>query len=101
VRPQRGTLVGRGTPAAVAASAASRDEKVARAVAAAAQHQRYRVKLGRGQEVVGHNNIGDVTFVWGAGDAKTVIQNLWWRPEDEVDAAPYTRWELKLANGTP
>ena len=43
-----------------------------RAAAAAQQHQRAAVKLGNAQEVVGHNNIGDVSFAWGAGDAKSV-----------------------------
>ena len=43
------------------------------------EHTHCSTNLGPGQKVVGHNNIGDVTFDWGAGDDKTVIQTLWWR----------------------
>ena len=79
-----------------AASAANRDAKVARLVKAAEELKRVRIKLGNAQEVVGHNNIGDVTFAWGAGEDKTAVQQLWWRPVDDLDAAPLTRWELSL-----
>ena len=49
-----------------------------------------RSRTGRGQEVVGHNNIGDVTFHWGAGDDKSVTQKLWWLPGGETDPQPRT-----------
>ena len=31
------------------------------------------------QEIVGLNNLGEITFVWGAGDAKTANHTLRWR----------------------
>ena len=100
VRPHRGELVGRSLPTMIPAGASSRDEAVRRVVAAAREHRRYTVDLGVGQEVVGHNNVGDISFEWGPADAKFVVQDLWWRPEDAIDAAPLTRYRIHLDNGS-
>jgi hypothetical protein len=101
VRPQRGVLVGRGTPASIAIGAADRDSKVTKVAAAALEHHRYKVDLGHALEVVGHNNIGDVSFAWGAGDDKTVVMDLWYRPDERVgNAAPFTRFVIALDNGS-
>jgi hypothetical protein len=100
VRPQRGVLVGRTTPASVATASGARDDKVRMVAAAAHAHLNYTVDEGSGQEVVGHNNIGDVSFSWGAGDDKRVVMDLWYRLRDDVDAAPFTRFEIALDNGS-
>jgi hypothetical protein len=34
------------------------------------------------REMVGLNNLGEITFTWGSGDAKTVIHTLRWRNPD-------------------
>jgi hypothetical protein len=99
VRPERGLLVDRGTPQVVPTGAATRDGKVARAAAAAQQHRRAAIKLGTAQEVVGHTNIGDVTFTWGAGGAKTVAMDLWFRPEENDPPKPFTHVEISLDTG--
>jgi hypothetical protein len=96
VRPYRGEVANRG-PKGVIPNVGT---KVARAVAAASEHKRYSADFGIGQTVVGHNNIGDVSFDWQAADNKRVIQNLWWRFEGLVSAFPLTRYVLPLANGS-
>lgn len=100
VRPQRGVRVGRGGKGALATAAGNRDQKVRQVVAAAKEHRRFTTNIGTGQSVVGHNNLGDISFVWGVGDSKVVIQDLWWQLEDLPAAAPLTRYELPLANGS-
>jgi len=97
VRPQRGVLVGATTPASIATASGARDDKVRQVAAAAKAHK---LKPGRGQVVVGHNNLGDVSFSWGAGDSKRVVMDLWWRPEDDIDPAPFTRFDIPLENGS-
>lgn len=37
----------------------------------------------RGRMVVGHNNLGDVRFQWGAGEEKAAALRLWWRTSDD------------------
>lgn len=101
VRPARGRLEERQAAGTLeSAPGQPATDPVARAVAAAHKHSVYTANLGPGQEVVGHNNIGEVLFDWGAGDDKTVIQRLWWRLGDEGDPKPFSRWELSLANGS-
>jgi hypothetical protein len=39
----------------------------------------YRDVLGAGMEIVGRSNLGEVMFDWGDGDAKRIVQRLWWR----------------------
>ncbi|EKU99429.1 PhoD-like phosphatase [Leptolyngbya sp. PCC 7375] len=47
-------------------------------LAGAANHQDYNRRWGDGKEIVGLNNVGEVTFKWGDTE-KTVTQHLWWR----------------------
>ena len=68
-------------------------------LAAAANHRDYLGPWGSGKEIVGCNNLGEVTFTWQAGDAKKVIQTLWWRLEGMNDAAPLTHYVIDLALG--
>jgi hypothetical protein len=106
VRPWLGLLKKRSTPAAVAPSGATRTAKIEKMVDAANRHRDYSYDEGVGQKVVGHNNIGVVSFIWNAGDDKTVVHDLWWRddpdnPDDPtVISAPRTRWEIPLPNGS-
>jgi len=98
VRPQQGVRIGRLQPGALATAASSRDQKLRQVFAAAGESKRYRTGIGIGQTVVGHNNLGDISFLWGVADNKFVIQNLWWKLEDLPSPAPLTRFELPLAN---
>jgi hypothetical protein len=100
VRPWLGLLKGRTTPQAVAASAATRSGRIQKMVDEANRHRDYSLEQGVGQKVVGHNNIGVVSFIWNAGDDKTVVHDLWWRTEPELTSAPLTRWEIPLPNGS-
>ncbi|WNG48188.1 metallophosphoesterase family protein [Archangium minus] len=76
-----------------------RQEALGRYLTAAANHKDYLGPWGSGKEIVGFNNLGEVTFSWGAGDAKTVTQTLWWRLVGMQDAAPLTRYVVDLALG--
>ncbi|MGW0605372.1 hypothetical protein [Streptomyces sp. NPDC002640] len=73
-------------------------QAVADYAAASGNHFSYLVK-GTGRAIVGHNNIGEVTFAWGAGDDKAVRQTLWWRFDGQRTAAPLTRFVLPLPLG--
>jgi hypothetical protein len=99
VRPWLGLLKGRTTPTPVAPSTATRSDRIERMVAAASRHRDYSYDQGVGQKVVGHNNIGVVSFIWNAGDDKTVVHDLWWRTDPELISAPLTRWEIPLPIG--
>ncbi len=43
--------------------------------------------MGSGKEVVGRVNLGEIRFLWGADDRKSVAQTLWWHSS----AAPTAR----------
>jgi hypothetical protein len=51
-----------------------------------------------GREIVGLNNLGDVTFDWSSSGAKLVIQKLWWNPPG-VQCAPYHSCTVSLDPG--
>ncbi len=50
----------------------------------------------QGRELVGVNNIGEITFRWGEDSRKTVVQQLWWRIAGESAPIPMTRYEVSL-----
>lgn len=55
-------------------------------LAMAKNHEDYMGKWGDGKEIAGVNNIGEISFTWGPGDGKAVIQKLWWRLESSTKA---------------
>jgi hypothetical protein len=102
VRPQRGIPLGRSASENLTPTPTGVDAFVHRAVEAANKQQDYSTDKRAGQQVVGHNNIGDVEFEWRNGDDKTVIHTLWWRPDEgQLLASPYTRWKTMLSLGAP
>jgi hypothetical protein len=100
VRPARGVRENR-PPLPLPAASAAPTGRTDQVLLAATVHRSYAVATGRGQEVVGHNNIGDVTFHWGAGDDKSVTQKLWWLSGGETDPQPRTTWVIDLGIGSP
>jgi hypothetical protein len=52
------------------------------------------------QEMVGVNNIGEITFDWGAGDAKFVLHTLRWRDADRA-ADMFTTYVCSLNPNDP
>ena len=56
-----------------------RKQALASYLAASANHTDVAHKWGDGKEIVGVNNIGEITFRWQPDDAKAVVQELWWR----------------------
>ena len=78
-------------------------QALAQYLAAAGNHQDYLGPWGSGKEVVGRVNLGEIRFLWGAEDRKSVAQTLWWRLErgaDRETAAPLTRYVVDLALGS-
>ncbi|EWC59869.1 hypothetical protein UO65_4872 [Actinokineospora spheciospongiae] len=73
-------------------------------VRVAQKHAAYKDTYGDGKQLVGRNNIGEIGFAWEDGDAKSVVQTLWWRlektPEDKPNrGAPLTRLAVPLDVG--
>jgi hypothetical protein len=89
-----------GKPAPVSYPAwGDRRAALAQYVQAAGNHDGYMNLWGSGREVVGRNNIGEIQFSWGAGDAKSVIQTLWWHLPGPGSGAPLTRLVVPLDVG--
>ncbi|HET9444076.1 MAG TPA: peptidoglycan-binding domain-containing protein, partial [Acidimicrobiales bacterium] len=88
-----------GNPAAVTDPAVPPQEALAQYLAAATNLDGYAGQWGRGQEIVGYPNFGDIRFAWGPGDQKSVRQTLWWRLPDAARAAPLTTCVATLPLG--
>ncbi|MCU0515633.1 MAG: PhoD-like phosphatase [Oscillatoria sp. Prado101] len=55
-----------------------------------------------GSEVVGHSNLGVVSFNWSQNDdAKTVIQDIYWRAPWEPGSTVYSRYSVPLRLDSP
>ena len=66
----------------------------------ARNYKEYLSKKGHGTEIVGLNNIGEITFEIIDGK-ETIVQTLWWRLESWEDGKmlepfPLTRCEISL-----
>jgi len=71
-------------------------------LAMSSNYQQYTKEWGNGKEIVGLNNIGEVTFSSSGDDDLKVIQQLWWRLEKRGDIAtelqpfPLTKYIISL-----
>jgi hypothetical protein len=54
-------------------------------------HSSYTGYFGAGKYLVGVNNVGEISFQWGAGDAKSVTHELWWWLDDLPTPFPLTK----------
>jgi hypothetical protein len=55
-----------------------------------------------GSEVVGHSNLGVVSFKWSQNDdGKTVIQDIYWRAPWEPGSTVYSRYSVPLRLDSP
>ncbi|MFD2767184.1 hypothetical protein [Micromonospora eburnea] len=73
-------------------------EKLEQYAAAVANLERWIALPGAGREIVGHNNLGEVTFSWPAGEGKSATQRLWWYgPDGRI--APLTAHRVDLSYG--
>ncbi|MGW0434949.1 peptidoglycan-binding protein [Micromonospora sp. NPDC003197] len=89
-----------GTPETVVDPAGlPRNEALAQYLAAARNLDGYLGKWGNGKEIVGVNNLGEVTFEWPTGECKKATQRLWWRLPDEERAAALTTYTVDLSYG--
>ncbi|MGH8480064.1 MAG: hypothetical protein ACREXK_10905 [Gammaproteobacteria bacterium] len=46
-------------------------------MACSVNHSDYAGRWGHGKEIVGLNNLGEISFIWTASE-RAVVQNLWW-----------------------
>ncbi|MFI1195131.1 hypothetical protein ACH4T9_17965 [Micromonospora sp. NPDC020750] len=76
-----------------------RDQALAQYLAAARNLDGYLGKWGNGKEIVGHNNLGEITFNWPAGEGKSATQRLWWHLPSENRAAALTKYTIDLSYG--
>jgi hypothetical protein len=84
-------------PVAPSPPPADRTQALKEYLLAAKNYDDYAERWGHGKEIVGLNNIGEVTFQWGA--AKAVVHQVWWRLEKEsgpLDLFPLTRYVVSL-----
>jgi hypothetical protein len=72
-----------------------RAEALRQYLAASANHRDVEGRWGNGKEVVGLNNIGDITFDWRA-DRKAVVHQLWWWLEGPTNPFPLSKWTVSL-----
>jgi hypothetical protein len=62
---------------------ANRKESLSQYVAMAQNQKTYADEWADGKEIVGLNNLGEITFEWSDGEnKKSVIQQLWWQSEE-------------------
>ncbi|MBV6621556.1 MAG: hypothetical protein KI793_01150 [Rivularia sp. (in: Bacteria)] len=78
----------------------NRKEAVEKYLSMAKNYREYLSKKGHGTEIVGLNNIGEITFEIIDGK-ETIVQTLWWRLESWEDGKmlepfPLTRCEISL-----
>ncbi|AFY56689.1 hypothetical protein Riv7116_4259 [Rivularia sp. PCC 7116] len=78
----------------------NRKEAVEKYLSMAKNYREYLSKKGHGTEIVGLNNIGEITFEI-VDDKEMIVQTLWWRLESWEDGKmlepfPLTRCEISL-----
>jgi len=56
-----------------------RKKALAAYLAMSANYKDYARQWGDGKEVVGVNNIGEISFHWSDDDSRAVVQEIWWR----------------------
>ena len=60
------------------------------------EYEKYLKSYAPGREIVGWNNIGEVTFRWGPGDDKEVVHELWWWLSPEAQPFPISKYVVSL-----
>ncbi|MFJ1596542.1 peptidoglycan-binding protein [Streptomyces sp. NPDC088261] len=95
LNPRKGTP----QPVGLPREEATRRQVLAGYVRAARNHSGYKDLWGEGKQLVGRNNLGEVQFTWRDGDAKSVVQSLWWHLDQEPTGAPLTRLSVPLDIG--
>jgi hypothetical protein len=65
-------------------------------LATAKEYKKYCEQHAAGAEIVGLNNIGEVTFEWAPGDNKSVMHQLWWWLSPAASPFPITKYAISL-----
>ncbi|MFE9654684.1 peptidoglycan-binding protein [Micromonospora sp. NPDC006431] len=76
-----------------------RDQALSQYLAAARNLDHYKGSWGNGKEIVGRNNLGEITFSWPPGECKSATQRLWWHLPGEDRAAALTTYTVDLSLG--
>lgn len=70
-------------------------------IAVGGEYEIYLSSDAPGREIVGWNNIGEVTFKWGPGDEKEVVHELWWWLSPEAQPFPLSKYVVGLRLNDP
>lgn len=65
--------------------------------AATAAYHNYTSTAGAGRQIVGRSNVCEITFTWGAGDAKQVHHTVRWREPGKPQQVFWARYSVSLA----
>ena len=87
---------------AVPAGASESDRKKAAEayVRAAGAYRSYQSTRGAGREIVGYNNIAEITFTWNSGDDKQVHHTVRWRQKGDTNVR-WARYSVSLSLNDP
>jgi hypothetical protein len=77
----------------------SKDKALEEYLKASKNHLDYAQKYGNGKEIVGMNNVSEISFDW-KDEEKTVIQQTWWhlkrKDNKEPEFFPLTKYKVSL-----
>jgi hypothetical protein len=84
------------TPASIPTPSNWKDRGMATYLAGSAEYKKYMHDYAPGREIVGFNNIGEISFLWNAGDDRSVIHQLWWWLAPTAQAFPLSKYIVSL-----
>jgi hypothetical protein len=83
------------------ATDADRQKALANFNRASDYYRLYNMAAGKPRDIVGRNNLGEITFDWGAGNAKTVRHTLRWWSDGNPPQLIWTTYFVSLDPTTP
>lgn len=60
------------------------------------EYRKYMAEDAPGREIVGRNNIGEITFSWGLDDEKSVTHQIWWWLSPTAQPLPLSKYIVSL-----
>jgi hypothetical protein len=83
------------------ATDADRQKALANFYQASGYYRLYNMAAGKQRDIVGRNSLAEITFDWGAGNAKTVRHTLRWWSDDNPQQLVWTTYFVSLDPTTP